>query len=177
MKKKKGQRVEKQKKQENLGHLVGGIFNLLLTAMRHSKGCSQQKMAPSSVVRRNSRVGNKTKRRHWSRSIVQGRERQSAGLRSAENPGAVSEKWNQGRKKVEFRPLSLAETRCQRPMEYDDRGNSPIGHQDEDVDEDEQIKPLKQEATSPTVQPTGMHTTQLSNQCVLLFLCFLFFFF
>lgn len=62
-------------------------------------------------------------------------------------------------------------------MEYDGKGNSPIGHQDEDVDEDEQIKPLDQEATSPTVQPTGMHTTQLSNQCVLLFLCFLFFFF
>lgn len=107
--KKKGQQVRKQKRQENPGHLVGGIFNLLLTAMRHSKACSQQKMATSSVVRRNSRVGNKTKRRHWSRSIIQGRERQSAGLRSAENPGAVSEKWNQGRKKVEFRPLSWTE--------------------------------------------------------------------
>lgn len=41
-------------------------------------------------------------------------------------------------------------------MEYDGKRNSPIGHQDENVDEHEQIKPLKQEATSPTVQPTGM---------------------
>lgn len=57
------------------------------------------------------------------------------------------------------------------------KGNSPIGHQDEDVDEDEQIKPLNQEATSPTVQPTGMHTTQLSNQCVCGFFVFVFLFF